>query len=304
MSHFSTSFKYIRRSPFQALAAISSLAVTFFVTTFIAIILYASSQVLSYFETRPQIIAFIKTDATVQQIGELQKKLSADARIKDLHYVSKEKALEIYKGATSDNPLLGELVSPSTLPASLEFSVTDLNVTEKVINEVKADQIVDSVGFTASVGSQSSLKDVIDRLKQIGMYMRNGAAVATAILLINSFLVLMVVIGMRIITRRGEIETLNLIGAKPSFIRTPIMLEAANYAIYGTIIGWLLASVIILYTTPTVLAFFGSIPVLPKAPLAFFELLLAILGGELVVSFLIALLGSSVALSRALSGKK
>src|SRR5688572_6748548 len=120
IQHFKTSFQYIRRAPFQALAAIAVLSLTFFVGTLIALLVYSSNQVLRAFETRPQVIAFLKKDSLEEEFMALQQKLKSDERLHDVKLVSKEEALEIYKSATSDNPLLGELVSPSIFPASIE----------------------------------------------------------------------------------------------------------------------------------------------------------------------------------------
>ena len=114
--HFRTALDYIRRSPFQALAAVFVLTLTFFVATLVSVLTYSSSKLISYFETRPQVIAFLKDDAPQESVALLQHQLEADTRIKETKYVSKEEALSIYKKATSDNPLLGELVSPSIFP--------------------------------------------------------------------------------------------------------------------------------------------------------------------------------------------
>src|SRR5258708_35703032 len=157
--YLKTALSNIRRSPFQAVAAVCVLTVTFFVATIIAVLIYSSGAVLKYFETRPQVIAFLKNDAKPEDIKILLIKIENDSRVKDVRFVSKEDALTIYKNATSDNPLLGQLVSPSVFPASIEFSVKDLNNTQKLIDETKSDPIVDSVSFTASLGSESTLKD-------------------------------------------------------------------------------------------------------------------------------------------------
>lgn len=299
--HVKTSFDYIRRSPFQAMAAVSVLAVTFFIGTLLAVLVYSSNQTLKYFETRPQVIAFLKDDAEEKPISDLQTKLQNDFRVKDVKYVSKQQALEIYKKATADNPLLGELVSPSIFPASLEFSVTDLTFAQPIIDEIKSEPVVASIGFTASLGKQDALGDVVQKLKTATMYIRFGGAGLVAILAVSSLLVLMVVIGMRIATRRAEIETLSLIGATPGFIRSPIVLEAVNYAILGVVIGWLFAFILILYISPSLMTYFGEIQVLPKEMLNFFALLVAILGAEVVIGLVIAFLGSQIAISRALN---
>lgn len=298
--HLKTSIENIKRAPFQALAAISVLAVTFFVTTLTAMVVYSSDQLLRYFESRPQVIAFLKDEVTDEQVQSLQAKLDADSRISIVNFVSKEEALKIYKDATSENPLLGELVSPSIFPASLEFSPTSLEFAEVLIEEVRLDPAVDSVGFTASIGGESAVSDVINRLKTFSKYVRIGGLTAISVLAVTSFLVLMIVISMRILMKKDEIESLSLIGATPNFIRAPLILEAINYAILGVFFGWLFASVLIMYASPSIFKYFGEIPVLPANSGDFFLLLGAFLLGELGTGIVIALIGSYVSVSRSL----
>ncbi|KKU03550.1 MAG: Efflux ABC transporter, permease protein [Candidatus Woesebacteria bacterium GW2011_GWC2_47_16] len=297
--HLKTALDYIKRSPFQALAALFVLTLTFFVGTILAVLVYSSANLLNYFETRPQIITFLKDEITPENVSALQNKLSADVRVKDVRYVSKEEALEIYKQATSDNPLLSELVSPTIFPASLEFSVTDLSFAQEVINEIKEEGIVDSVGFTASLGGEKTLEDVVGRLRTLTLYLRIGGGVFVGVLAGTSLLVILVITGMRITTRRGEIEILNLIGATPAFIRSPIILEALIYSSVGAFVGWLLAFLIWLYATPALIGYFGDIPILPKGTLNLFGLFAIILVGELIIGLGLALSGSYLAVSRA-----
>jgi len=301
--HLKAAINNIRRSPFQAIAAIFILSVTFFIATLISTLIYSSSQLLNYFETRPQVIAFIKSDAEESAINSLKNKLANDSRIKDVKFVSKEDALDIYKRATADNPLLGELVSPSIFPASLEFSIKDLNNTQNIIDEISKEPVIDNIEFTAALGNKTNMKDVIGRLTRIAYYIRVGGVILAGILGVTSFLVLMIVIGMRITTRRGDIETLQLIGASRSFVSLPLTLEAVIYSILGVAVGWVLALILILYATPTILGYFGGINVLPHDTLAFFKLFLVILGAEAFSGVVIALIGSSIATGRGLSRK-
>lgn len=302
--HIKTAFDYIKRSPFQAIAALFVLSLTFFVATTMTILMYASGQSLKYFETRPQIISFLKGDAKGDAISALQNKLTLDSRIKDVKYVPKEQALEIYKKATEDNPLLAELVSPSIFPASLEFSVTDLSLAQDVIDEVKSEAVVDTVGFTANLGGEEGLGDAVKRLKTISYYIKLGGGVFVGVLGLTSFLVLLVIISMRMATRRSEVEILSLIGATKGFIKSPIILESLIYATLGVFLGWIISFIIWLYISPSVVSYFGQIPVLPKNPVDFFLLFTAILGVELLVGFIIALTGSLIAVKRSLKTKR
>ncbi|EKE12238.1 MAG: hypothetical protein ACD_13C00249G0002 [uncultured bacterium] len=297
-THFKTAWSYIRRSPFQALSASFVLTLTFFVATLVSVLVYSSSKLLTYFETRPQVIAFLKSDAVDANIADLQGRLQENSHIKNVKYVSKEEALSIYKKATSDNPLLGQLVSPSIFPASLEFSVTDLSFAQDTIDKLKGESVVDSVGFTAALGGEASLNDVIGRLKTITTYVRIGGIVFVGLLATTSLVVLLVITSMRVVGRRDEVEILNLIGATKGFIRSPIVIEAFIYTLFGVILGWAIAFIAILYLAPTVVAYFGEIPILPKDALGLFELFGAILGIEIFAGVVLALSGSLIAISR------
>lgn len=297
--HFKTALGYVRRSPFQALSATFVLTLTFFVATVVGTLVYSSSKLINYFETRPQVIAFLKDSANETQIADLQHKLENDPKIKEVKYVSKEEALSIYKNATRDNPLLGELVSPSIFPASLEFSVKDLSFAQDAISQVKNNSIVDSVGFTAALGGQSSLSDVVSRLRTITTYVRLGGAIFVGLLALTSFVVLLIIISMRMVARREEVEILKLIGATPGFIRSPIVIEALIYALTGVFLGWALCFIAILYLAPSAVGYFGEIPVLPKDTLGILQLYGIILGIEIAAGFILAVGGSLFAVSRA-----
>jgi len=296
--HIKTAFDYIKRSPFQATAAVFVLALTFFVTTILSVLVYSSSNVIKYFETRPQIIAFLKDGVTNEKVSTLQNKYSSNPSIKEVTYVTKEEALAIYKQATSDNPLLSELVSPSIFPASLEFSLTDLSSAQKLIDEIKSADIVDQIGFTASLGGESTLGDVVTRLKTITNYIRIGGGLFASLLLLSSFMVLVIIISMRMTARRGEVEILNLIGATPKFIRSPIVVEAVVYAVSGVLIGWVLTFILALYSAPFIIAYFAEIPILPRETMELGILFGGILLGELILAILLSISGSLLAVSR------
>jgi cell division transport system permease protein len=185
----------------------------------------------------------------------------------------------------------------------LEFSVSDLSFAQDVIDSVKTEKIVDSVGFTASLGGESSLKDVVGRLRTITTYVKIAGIIFVGMLAVTSFIVLLIIISMRIVTRREEVSILKLIGATSSFIRRPIMIEALFYSLFGVILGWTIAFISILYLAPSAVSYFGEIPVLPKDVLGIVELFGIILGIEFVLGIILALGGSIFAVSRVKSSR-
>ncbi len=296
--HLQTTFRNIRRSPFQAMAAVLVLSITFFVISVVSILLYSSDQFLQYVETRPQILAFLNKEAAPEKTAELHNRLKNDPRVTKVVYVTQEEALELYKTKTQKNPLLSELVSPTVFPASLEFSVKNLGDAESLINELKNESVVDDIGFTASFGDDKELSEEINKIRQAGWYIRVGGSVFAAFQVTASFLVLALVIGIRLTTRRGEIEILNLIGATPGFIRSPIILEALVYSALGVILGWVMALLLVLYAAPSLLAYFEGIPILPRDTGGVLTLFGAIGAIELFAGMMLGLVGSSLAVSR------
>lgn len=298
MNHFKTAKKHIRRAPYQALSAIIIMTITFFVATMMAVLAFSSNETLKYFETRPQIIAFLKKGVSADQISALQRDLQTDSRIKDVEYVSPESALEIYREATSDKPLLSQLVSPKIFPASLEFSVTDLIHTQALIEELEGRESIDQIVYTANLGGSKSIATVIQTLQSITTYIRVGGLTILTFLLVSSLLILLVILGMRISSKREEIEILQLVGATPGFIRTPFVIEGVFYAVAGTFIGWTIASLVALYALPMVADFFRDVEGIPKEPFALFKILGIILGAELLLASLLGMAGSFIAIRR------
>lgn len=297
-THLKSAMDHIRRSPFQALAAVMIFSITFLVTTLLAIILYSSEQTLQFYEKRPQIIIFLKDDATETAVSSLQSKLQTDPRVENLEFITKESAYEIYKKNTSEYPLLSELVNPSTFPASIEFSPKDLIAAKELYGELKTESVADQVGYTGAIGDESELRDQLDRLKTATQYLRIGGITFAGLLTSTSFLVLLIIIGMRMNQHRNEIDILELIGATPGFVRLPILIEAVVYVLTGIFIGWMISLLVVLYATPSVISFFGSIPVLPKNTFALIQIFGIILGTEIITGLFLALTGSALALSR------
>ena len=70
-----TAFHNIRRSPFQAVAAILILSITFFVGTLLSILVYSSGQAIKYFEKFLTAEGFSDTqaEAVKQEIEKLRQ---------------------------------------------------------------------------------------------------------------------------------------------------------------------------------------------------------------------------------------
>ena len=105
MNHIRTTWHHIRRSPFQSLIAIIVMTLSFFVMSIFIFTNTGLSTVLNYFETKPEITLFLKDGLDKTTIEGIQKELSNYKNVKEIKYISKDKALEIYKEQNKDKEI-------------------------------------------------------------------------------------------------------------------------------------------------------------------------------------------------------
>ena len=283
--HLKTAWAHIRRSPYQALAAILIMFLTFFIATVFVLTAAGLQNILHWFEAQPQVTVFLEDKVTQDQVDTLRAKLVQTGKIKNIKYVSKEEALAIYKEQFKKDPLLLEMVTASMLPTSLEVSTTEIAYLEDVAKILKDEPGVEEVIFQ---------EDVVKTLHQWTEALRKTGIALVGILGTVSLLMILVIIGMRVALRREEIEILQLIGASSWYIRAPFILEGIFYGVVGAIIGWAAGFLLLLYATPFLVNFLAGILVLPVPILE----MLMLLGIVMAAGVLIGSLGSLMAVRR------
>lgn len=285
MKSAKTTLKHIRRSPYQSLAAVFIMMLTFLSITVFAFIVFGSSAVINFFESKPQVTAFFKDEAKQQDIDQLRQQLDHTGMIASTKYVSKQQALQIYKEQNKNDPLLLDLVTADILPASLEISTTKIEDLGPVSDTLKKSPFVSEVIYQ---------KDIVSTLSKWTNAVRIVGITLIAVLAVVSIFIMMTVIGFKVSQKRDEIEIMKLLSATNWYIRWPFILEGIFYGVIGTFIGWLVASGGLLYATPYLESFLHGIPILPISPFFLIGLLL----GELVIAILLGVLASSLAVLR------
>lgn len=242
---------HIRRSPFQSLTAFLLMTITFFTLASFAIISNGMSSVLKFFETKPEVTIFLKDGLDKIAIDNIQKELSNYSNIKEIRFISKEKALDIYKEQNKNNPTLTEMVTASILPASFEVSVSDPKVLEQIAENFSSKTtVVDEIIYQ---------KDVIQSLLSWTNFVRKTGIILVSSIGFISFLIIFVVIGMKITNRKDEIKISRLLGASSYYVKKPFLLEGVIYGLVGSFIGFFLSLFLAIFFTPQINSFFKPI---------------------------------------------
>ena len=266
MNALSSALSAIRRSPYQALAAIATMTLTFTVIFALSTFLVGSEVLLRYYETRPQVIGFFEIKATDEQITAAQQAMEAKSYVSTVTITTQEEALQLYSEEFADSPLLLELITPEILPASIEVSPTDISALTTIHTDLENLDGIEAVDFQESVAAK--LESWSDAARRIGI------TVAAALVLL-SLLTNMVIIGMKVVTKKNAITVLRLIGATGWYIKRPFMMEGIVYGITGCFLGFGVTLGILLYLTPTIESFITEVPLIP-IPWEFFGIQLGI----------------------------
>lgn len=285
MKNFKTAWHNIRRSPYQALAAVLIMMLTFASISFFTFLLLGSSKIINYFESKPQVTAFFKNDAKQSEINDLEDSLGSQDKIASVKFVSKEEALKIYQEQNKDDPLLLDLVTADTLPASLEISTVKIEDLNSVYNTLRNSPLIQEVVFQKDV--VSSLTSWTNALRKIGIGL-------IALLSIVSVFIMVTIIGIKISQKKEDIEIMKLIGATNWYIRWPFIFEGMFYGVVGAVIGWSVPSLILWYFTPFLSSFLKGIPILPVSPIFLAELL----GIEILLAIFLGAFSSFLAVLR------
>ncbi|MFZ2153359.1 MAG: ABC transporter permease [Microgenomates group bacterium] len=242
MNLYHNTWHHIRRSPFQSLTAIAVMTISFFTFSTFTIISHGMNTLLNYFETKPEITIFLKDGLDKSTIENIQTEISNYPSVKEIKFISKEKALALYQEQNKNSPMLTEMVTASILPASFEVSVSDVKVLEQI-----------SQNFTAKKDQVDEIiyqKDIINSLLGWTNVIRKIGIVSVSIFGTLTFFVILIIISMKITSRKEEIKISRLLGASHHYVIAPFLFEGTIYGLIGGLIGPLLSlSLFALYSS-------------------------------------------------------
>lgn len=277
----------IRRSPYQSVLTVFILSITIFIAFCFSTLMLGSDKILSFFETQPQVIAFLKLEAPAQELERLAEKMSSKDYVKDVKIVTQAEALKIYQNENQNDPLLLELVTEEILPASIEVAAAEAANLETIKNDLQAE---------ASVEEVSLQEDVVDNLIAWTNAMRLIGLFLLATLIITSFLMVMSNISMKISAKRKNIQIMRFVGASNAYISRPYLMEAAIVSAVSSLIAFIFYYSILLYLNPWLESFLSGIVTFP-IPWQFFAYQFA---AGLGLAILLGILASQSAVSRML----
>ncbi len=277
----------IRRSPYQSVLTIFILSITLFIAYCFSLLTIGSEKVLSFFETQPQVIAFLKLEAQESDLERISQKMRDKDYVKDVKIVTQKEALQIYQRENQNDPLLLELVTEEILPASVEVAADTATSLEAIKKDLETENSVEEVVLQ---------EDVVDNLVRWTGAMRVVGLFLLITLLVTSFLMVMTTISMKISAKRKNIQIMKFVGASNAYISRPYLFEALVVSVVSSMLGFAFYYAMILYLHPWIESFLHGIVTMP-IPWQFFAYQFA---AGLGLAIILGILASQSAVSRML----
>lgn len=244
----------IKRAPYQSLGSFLILFFTLFLALFFFNMTSFFYGILSYVETRPQVIAYFDAKTEEKSILSIKTAIEKTGKTASINYVSQQEALKIYRDLNKDNPLLLEMVSANFLPASLEVYAKKPAYLSEIATYLKSQDTVEEVNFQ---------KTIVDKLVTLTTILRRVSTGLFLFLMLISVVVLITTTAFKISVKRDEIEVLQLIGASKWYIRKPFIAEGVFFGFFSGTVAFALFMVIFLYFQPFLTSYLAGIPKLP-----------------------------------------
>jgi cell division transport system permease protein len=176
---------------------------------------------------------FFNADVQDADIKQIESELKSWPELKRVWFVSAERAVEEFTGEGSEDiKRLFEEENP--LPPSLCFSPNEAHATKSGLNKIKQKltqsykEVIDEVSYDASSVERVNLgfKQFVILFISIALLL-----IIIAVAMINN------TIRMALYARRFTIKTMQLVGATPSFVRKPFLLQAIRNGLISAMIS-------------------------------------------------------------------
>ncbi len=219
-------FSGFKRAKLSMFAAVFSICVSLLLLSFFAILLINANSIVESLREKVEMEAFLNEQLSDDQITEVKGLVEMLDGVRDVHFVSKEEAAQIFKEEFGED--IHKILNFNPLPPSLKIFLKDGYKTAKhaevIYEQVKSIKGVDDVIY------RKQLLEMLDQRAMLFLWITLGVG---AFIALSSIILVANTIRLAIYAKRKIIQTMKLIGATRSFIRTPFLLEGFLQGLIG-----------------------------------------------------------------------
>ena len=222
-----------RRNLTLTAAAILTSAVSLLLVGTTFLIQRAFENVLVQWRGDVEMIVFVRSDASAEQIGLIDSVLRSSPTIIDVNkllYLNKTESYEEAKRIFVGDPVTLSLLTPESIPT--QFKVVPLSDDPQLIRSLS-----DQYRTLPGVEAVALAEDEFQVISTLSNFIRVVTLVMSLVLLAVAVGLIWNTIRTAMFARRREIEVMKLVGATNWFIRVPFMLEGLLQGLLGGVVS-------------------------------------------------------------------
>lgn len=213
-----------------------------------------ANTAINSIQDKIDISIYFTTNASEDEMLRIKSNLEGMTEVKAVEYVSRDKALELFRERHKDDETVSRAVEEleeNPLSASLNIKATDpskYSIIANYLNNNVPGELVKNITYNKN-------QVVIDRLASIIEVSRQVGLLAALFLTIVAVLVAFNTILLGIYSNRDEISIMRLVGANNVYVRGPFVVMGVIYGVITALISVALAAPIVWLASPYVKLF-------------------------------------------------
>lgn len=221
------------------LVIVSTTVVIFFLSSFLVIILN-SEKIINDLKERIPVVVFLKENITTIEFTQFEKKLKINEKVKSFDFITNDVAAENLSKDIGEDFL--EFLGYNPLLDSFDIffyseHINSFNIDE-IVKQLKSEDFISEVTYDAPL--IFLINSNFEKLKRITIILGCLFMVISLILINNT-------IRLSLYSNRLNIKTMQLVGAKKSFIMWPVIKNQIVFVIVASIISSLIILLILYY---------------------------------------------------------
>lgn len=208
-----------------------------------------ADRAVASIQDKIDISVYFYTNTPEDEILNVKQSLESLSEVKSVEYISRDKALEIFKGRYANDPVISQGINEldqNPLEASLNIKAQKPNQYASIaayLENPNLKKYIDSVSYSKN-------QVVIDRLTGIIDNVNRGGLLLTVFLAIIAGLVVFNTIRIAIHSNREEISIMRLVGASNALVRGPSMVEGIVSGALGAVASLVIAAPLVYFVSP------------------------------------------------------
>jgi len=244
-----------------------------------------AKSVSDYFKENIRLSVIFEQNTTEVQARQTMNLLKGKPYVKELKFISKEQGAQEMKSVLGDDFM--DVFDLNPIPLSIDMYVRSDYVESDSLSKIKS-EILLNPGIKEVVFQESLIETISGNIEQIGIIL----IVFIVLLLFISFVLINNTVRLNVFSKRFNIHTMKLVGAKKSFIRKPFLIQG----IYQGLISGIIAASLLCFLLFLLERDFQQI-----YQMLDINLIMAVCAGVVVTGILLCLISTYLVVNRLLS---